>query len=217
MLESPEAVESLQKIWRRMAERDEAAVRAAAKESEFFLNSRIDWLVRSENELRTLLPFILIAIVAGICVYVGVLRVRNEQRLAVLVNHASVHATLPSYDLRLIDCAAEARRGRLTLDNFLDHVERYARHLSGPFYSHTASLARALGREMQGPGVAMEACELAHKAKDGADIQFEAVWMSAAPALPFEVGPCGEWTVAKLPNLAMVVLQEWLYNTSKKG
>jgi hypothetical protein len=69
---------------------------------------------------------------------------------------------------------------------------------------------------MQGRGAAMDACELAHKAKEGADIQFEAVWMSAAPALPFEVGPCGEWAVAKLPNLAMVVLQEWLYNTLKR-
>ncbi len=215
VLESPEAQESLQKIWRRMAEGDETAVREAAKESEFFLNSQIDWLVRLENELQVLLPFILTAVVAGICVYARLLHVRNEQRLAVLVYHASVHATLPSYGLRLIDCAAEGRQDRLSLDAFLEKIERYANHLAGPFYSHTSSLAGALGREMQGRGTTMEACDLAHKAKDGAEVQFEAVWMAAPPALRFEVGPCGKWAVAKLPNLATVVLQEWLYNTLK--
>jgi ABC-type glycerol-3-phosphate transport system substrate-binding protein len=216
VLESPEGREALQKIWRRMAEGDEAAVAAAAKEAEFVLNSRIDWVVRLENQLRDWIPFILIAAVAGICIYVFTLHVQNEQRLAVLVYHASVHATLPSYGLRLIDSATEARRGRLTPERFLEQVEQYARHLSGPFYMHTATLAGALGREMHGRSVPMEACELAQKAKDGAESQFEAVWMTAPPALQFEVGPCGEWAVAKLPNLATVVLQEWLYNTLKR-
>ena len=216
VLESKAVLESLQSIWRRMSDGDEVAVRAAAGQSAFLINSRIDWVLRLENEVRALLPILLAGVLVIACVYVWALHIKNEQRLAVLLYHANLHAALPSYGIRLIDCVVALRRGLSTLEEFRDRVEAYARHLSGPFYHHTVNLAAALGKEMQGQKAAMDICELAHEAKRGAEVVFQAVWMESPPALPMEVGPCAGWSVAKLPHLAMVVLQEWLYNTLKE-
>jgi hypothetical protein len=216
VLESKQVLESLQTIWYRMSDGDEAAVRAAAERCQFVINSSLDWVVSLNNEFRVLLPFLLGATVVAVCVYLWIQHIRNEQRLAVMLYYANVHAVLPSYGIRLIDSVVALRRGRGTLDEFRDRVEAYARHLSGAFYHHTVTMAGALGDEMQGLHASMEACELAHKAKEGAEIVFQAVWMEAPPLLHMDVGPCGQWSVAKLPHLATIILQEWLYNTLKE-
>jgi hypothetical protein len=70
--------------------------------------------------------------------------------------------------------------------------------------------------EMQEAGGTMEACELARKAKEGAEILFKAVWMEEAPAIPMEASPEEAWAVKRMPHLALIILQEWFYNTLRE-
>jgi hypothetical protein len=135
--------------------------------------------------------------------------------LALRLYRAKVHEQLHAYGAKLIDLA-ESRS-----DNLRATLTEYGSHISTIFNHHLAATTKAVASEvaveMEGYHEPKDMRKIVDDAYRGAEIEFKAAWARHAPAVSLILNPdLEQWRLSRLPNLLIVVLQEWFYNCLKE-
>lgn len=242
-IESPEVLEAIQRIWRRVKEGgQDKTLKDAAAEAELVINKNFYPSLKLREEIKHWWWVILFGGLSLSLTLVAVLlRVQfgknraqaetinetNGKILALRLYQAKMHDLTKINGTNVIQFAEEIKSlmptpGDASLSLLsgcrrkLDELISYGEHLVKDFTQRSAQRTFAICEEMERPQVCVPLREVVERAYEGALIEFKAVYAKDAPAALLSLDESlHEWRLMRLPTSMGVVLQEWFYNCLK--
>lgn len=218
-IESKEALESLQRVWRRMGEGDVPAMRSAAKDAEWTINTRINWFYATVDRLARDWQIITCVFLVAVFVaaYLYIKRMRADRRLILLLqlDRAHRHDAGKFLGDNLTRLSARAKDETWPVAQVVRAVSEIGEHFTKKLVPHISDVASHQLHELQGKPSQVSLADVILKAFDGACFVFEAREMAAVKDINFMVGNLPEYRLNKFPFAAVVVFEEWLFNCVK--
>lgn len=232
-VESLQVQEALQLVWRRMGEGDPAALRHAAQQAEWLINTRINSAYGVLNilfEARWVLTavFGLAGLLAALQFHRRTQERAAEQRremeaqqraleaqqrvfLQLYLYRAFRHDAAKFLGDNLTALVVRARELQLS-GEVPDKLAMLADHFTKNLVPHIESLTNHQFEEMCGRASEMSLDRVADLAFDGARYIYKARFLEDAPSVRYSRGNLRGHVLRKLPNAAIVVLEEWFLN-----
>ena len=232
-VESLPAQEALQLIWRRMGERDPEALRYAARQAEWLINTRINWFYEARNTIFEagwlLLMMLLIAGVAvgyeyhrrskeradeerrSLGAQQRALQAQQRVFLQLYLYRAFRHDAAKFLGDNLVGLVTRARVLHLSGEVF-ESLKMLAEHFTSLLVPHIETLTNQQFNEMSGKPSELRLDRVADLAYDGARYIYKARFLKDPPAVRYCRGNLQDYVVRKLPYAAVVVLEEWFLN-----
>jgi hypothetical protein len=232
-VESLQVQEALQLIWRRMGEGNPVALRTAAQEAEWLINTRINWAYAVLNALfvaRWVLTacFVLAGALLGYQFHRRSQERAAEQRRGLEAHQEALEAQHKVFLLLYLYRAFRHDAAKFLGDNLTALVSRarelnlsgeipdklamLADHFRMELVPHIESLTNHQFDEMSGRASEMPLDKVADLAFDGARHIYKARFLTDGPAVRYSRGNLPGNVLRKLPYAAVVVLEEWLLN-----
>jgi hypothetical protein len=221
VVENRIVLEKLQRVWRRMAEGDVVAMRQAAAETEWEINSQIYWPARVKKALLQSWPFFIIAFLigGGYALWTYWQRNRSFRQLTILIHlyRAGRHES-PQFlgdnlrGLVAADIDSEERNKKLSelAVLYTDRLVPHMRKLMAALVEEVQESPRA----QNGKGQASIG-EIVSRGRDGAMMHYQAFMLMKESQVSFASSSLDQWILSRYKSVAAVVLQEWFFNCLK--
>jgi hypothetical protein len=221
VFENHEVLETLQRVWRRMAEGDAKGMERAARDLQMQINSQIYWPTKVGDFLARTWPFTvpLLVLLTALTIWV---RARSLHRLTTVLHlyRASRHESGKILGDNIAGLHELAKTGKLNHDQLMEKLKELADHYTAPttgLVAYMGSLGEDLVSQVQGAAGSASLDQVATRAFHGAQLFFRAKNnMCAAPA-SLVCGDLSLWKVPRNGAIATVILQEWFYNCIKSS
>jgi len=217
-IENRRVQEALQIIWGRMGERNPERLKAAAKDAEWLINSRVYWVDEFWNGLIearwALVATLLLA--GGVAMYFMYRRFKAERALMLLLflYRAYRHDAAKFLGDNFFGIASEANPDASGCDEFRDEVMSLSIHFKDKLAPHIDRISEGQFRDFQGSST-MRLDEISDLAFCGATYIYEAKEMKEAPYIQYNTEELDHWTVSRMPFSLVVALEEWFLNSLK--
>jgi ABC-type glycerol-3-phosphate transport system substrate-binding protein len=217
-IENRRVQEAFQIIWRRMGERNPEQLRAAAKDAEWLINSRVYWVDEFWNGLIEARWALLATLFVAGCVatYFIYSRFKAERALLLLLflYRAYRHDAAKFLGDNFFGIASEAKPGASGYDEFRDKVMALSIHFKDKLAPHIEKISEGQFTDFQGPST-MRLDEISDLAFCGATYIYEAKFLKEAPYIQYGAEALEHWTVSRMPFSLVVALEEWFLNSIK--
>jgi hypothetical protein len=220
VFENHEVLESLQRVWRRMAEGDTKGMTRAAYVLQRQINSRIygpAWIL---DLLSRTWPFIMVVVI-----FVSVLsiwiRARSLHRLVTVLHlyRASRHESGKILGANIAGLHEMAATGLLDHQQLMSRLKELADHYtddSSGLVKYMVELSDDLVLQVQGVRGDESLDAVVIRAFHGAQLFFKAAKNMRVPDVTLVRGDLSGWRIGRYSAIATVILQEWFYNCMKE-
>jgi ABC-type glycerol-3-phosphate transport system substrate-binding protein len=219
VVESPEVLDLLQRLWRRMGVGDEAGMREAALQVERAVNTHLYWPSRVSDAFLRSWPLLLLTalVLGGFAGRVYLQRVKSLRQLTTVLHlyRASRHESAKILGANIMGLHGRASAGMLAGNDLLDALHDLGRHYVKDLTPHFDKLGADLVDEVQGVSSPATVSDIVNRAFDGASRHFQAWKLMEALDLTLAAEDLSGWELYRYPSMATVILQEWFFNCLK--
>jgi Bacterial extracellular solute-binding protein len=221
VFENHEVLESLQRVWRRMAEGDDAGMTRAARDLQGQINAQIYWPTQVKNLLLRIWPLML-SLVIFLALIAVWFRTRSLHRLATVLHlyRASRHESGKILGDNIRGLHQMARTGKLDCGQLIQKLGELVAHYTCPdsgLAAYMLSLSDDLVLQVQGVSGRGALDEIVARAFNGAQLFYKAKNNMEIPATTLIPSDLSEWRSEHKSAIATVILQEWFYNCIKQA
>lgn len=216
VVENRVVLEELQRVWRRMAEGDVDAMRQAADDVQWAINSHIYVPARAWDSITQWWP-LLLALALTLAAY-GTwtywLREQSWRRLITVLHlyRAGRHESSKILGPNLAELVLLGKAGKLSCEQLNCKLSDLANHYVKRLNPYIGQLGDDLVREVQEPVKAVPLKTIICAAWDGAIIHYQAKQLMDLPDVSLATSGLDGYVMRRYPAMAQVILQEWFYN-----
>ena len=227
-IESREVLEAVQNVWRLTGERNEDGVKASAAEAEVVINKRIHWPTWLWETAKVWWQYILIflSFILAVLIFVLVREVKTQKKkakaeadrsqaledklLTLSLYRAKAHALRYSDRIREFSRFSDQEELKKKLEDYGSLIRDYRNHLN--------KITEATLIEIEDRSGLLNMQEIVEESWNLAKMQFEVDWAICSPEinLDYDNKDLFKWKIMYLPNVLVIILQEWFYNCLKE-
>jgi hypothetical protein len=217
-LEDRRVQEALQIIWRRMGERSPDHLKAAARDAEWLINSRVYWVDQLWNGLiESRWVFLAILFLVGsVVAYFIYSRLKAERALMLLLflYRAYRHDAAKFLGDNFFGIVSEAGTDAAGCAAFRDRVLALSLHFKDKLAPHIEKISEGQFKDFQ-VSIPMRLDEISDLAYCGATYIYEAKYLKKLPYIQYGLEGLDDWEVSRMPFSLVVALEEWFLNSVK--
>lgn len=213
-VESLEAIEAMQGLWRRISQGNSIEIKTAAKNAEDIINRKIHTLSKILYVSKQVWPLLttasLLLSVIMIWSWRRHIKQQHGQMLALLLFRGKIHTTLSAYGAQLCDLTVlpEADLRKKLVD--------YGEHIAKSYNRHIAKMVKNVCANICGHNKNISLNHVISEARDGAYKEYYAATAIESNTLTLNIDlKLENWSLEKLNYVLVMVLQEWIYNSLK--
>jgi hypothetical protein len=221
VFENHEVLESLQRVWRRMAEGDAKGMARAARDLQVQINSQIYWPTKVGDFLIRTWPFMvpLLVLLTALIFWV---RARSLHRLTTVLHlyRASRHESGKILGDNIAGLHELAKVGKLNHEQLMQKLKELAEHYTEPkrgLVAYMVRLGEKLISQVQGASGGANLEHVAMSAFHGAELFFRAKNNMCPATASLVCADLSAWEIPRNDAIATVILQEWFYNCIKSS